>query len=57
MKKVDEYVKGLEEEIERLKHHDYMRSMSDDFWYTNGGHDDAMKEIKRLEKLIEEIYA
>lgn len=56
MGKVEEYIKGLEEEIESWKHHDWMHSMSDDFWYTNGGHDNAMAKIRRLEQLIKEVY-
>jgi len=54
---VDTRIAALEADIERWRQHDWMHSMSDDFWYSNGGHDAALNEISTLERKIEEIRA
>jgi hypothetical protein len=53
----DTRIAALQAEIASWREHDYMRSMSDDFWYSNGGHDGVLKEIRKIETQIREIEA
>lgn len=43
-------VDELKAEVERLEFHDYCRSMSDSFWYSNGGHAEVKSEIQKVER-------
>lgn len=54
---MDIRVLALKSELESWKQHDFERSMSDDFWYSNGGHAQAVREITKIEKQLEELEA
>jgi hypothetical protein len=54
---IDTRIAALEADIERWRQHDWMGSMSDDFWYTNGGHARAEAEIRKIERQLAELKA
>lgn len=53
----DTRLAALELDLASWKNHDFERSMSDDFWYSNGGHAAAEAEMRKIEKQIAELKA
>lgn len=47
----------LKLDLQSWEQHDFEHSMSDDFWYSNGGHDAAVKEIGKIKRQIAELEA
>lgn len=45
----------LKEELKRWEETDFMRSMSDDFWYSNPRRKAVVAEINRLKAEIKEL--
>lgn len=42
----------LQADLESWERHDYERSMSDGRWYSNGGHDHAVRQISAVKAKI-----
>lgn len=48
-------IEEIKKEIADLNQEDYERSMSDDFWYSNGGHDRILRQLSALRKELESL--
>lgn len=52
-----ETLAALQADLESWERHDYERSMSDGLWYSNGGHDHAVKQIGAVKAKITSLSA